>query len=300
MLARLLRAILLTWLTAVVGWLVVGLAAGRPALAFGGAVALAAMHAAVLGLEFVLLGRINRDDSTPRASAGQRWRAWLDEVVTATRVFGWRQPWRSDVEPDHVPSLARRRGVVFVHGFMCNRGLWTPWLRRLRGDGVPFVAVNLEPVFGPIERYVPIVEAAVRRVERATGQAPLVVAHSMGGLAVRAWLQDHDADRRVHHVITVGSPHHGTALASLALAPNTRQMRRDSVWLARLAQAEPASRRAAFTCYYSHCDNIVMPASTARLDGADNRHVAGAAHVDLLFRPEIYAEVLRRLGDAQA
>ena len=80
--------------------------------------------------------------------------------------------------------------MLFVHGFFCNRGLWNPWMRRLRAAGIPFVAVNLEPVFGSIDSYASIVEAAVRSLEQATGGAPVIVAHSMGGLAVRSWLQD--------------------------------------------------------------------------------------------------------------
>ena len=34
-------------------------------------------------------------------------------------------------------------------------------MRRLRRRGVPFVAVNLEPVFGSIDSYAATIEAAV-------------------------------------------------------------------------------------------------------------------------------------------
>jgi pimeloyl-ACP methyl ester carboxylesterase len=102
--------------------------------------------------------------------------------------------------------MPARRGAVFIHGFVCNRGFWTPWLKELRARGHSFVAVNLEPVFGSIDEYVPIVEGAVQRVTQATGMAPVLVCHSMGGLAARAWLRAMSADGRVHHVITIGSP----------------------------------------------------------------------------------------------
>jgi len=51
------------------------------------------------------------------------------------------------------------------------------------------------------------------------------------------------------------------------------------------------------TCYYSHCDNIVFPASRATLEGADNRHLPGVAHVQMADHPEPRAELLRRLTD---
>ena len=115
-------------------------------------------------------------------------------------MFCWSQPFRSTAEPDYLPAGVPRRGVILVHGFLCNRGVWNPVMRRLRVYGIPFVAVNLEPPFCPIDRYVDAVEAGVRRLELATGLPPVVVAHSMGGLAVRAWMAARCADDRVHRV----------------------------------------------------------------------------------------------------
>jgi triacylglycerol esterase/lipase EstA (alpha/beta hydrolase family) len=59
----------------------------------------------------------------------------------------------------------------------------------------------------------------VRRVTQATGLPPVIVAHSMGGLATRAWLRAFSADARVHRVITLGTPHGGTWLGAGARLP---------------------------------------------------------------------------------
>ena len=72
---------------------------------------------------------------------------------------------------------------------------------------IPFVAVSLEPLLGSIDDYRPTIATAVRRVERATGLAPVVVAHSMGGLAVRAWLGRSTPNARCHRLVTIASPH---------------------------------------------------------------------------------------------
>jgi triacylglycerol esterase/lipase EstA (alpha/beta hydrolase family) len=125
--------------------------------------------------------------------------------------------------------------------------------------------------------------------------APVLVCHSMGGLAARAWLRAMSADARVHHVITIGSPHHGTWIARFSQLTNGRQMRLQSEWLQRLEQAVDPRRNALFTCWYSNCDNIAFPASTGSLPGADNRLVRGAAHVDLGFHREVMAESLARI-----
>jgi hypothetical protein len=262
-------------------------------------------YAAFLAIEFLTMAFVRGDDPTQPASPGQLLRAWRGEVVSAPRVFCWRQPFRSNVEPDHLPEYAQgRRAVLLVHGFVCNRGFWNPWMRRLRAAGVPFVAVSLEPVFGSIDAYVPTLDVAARRLHDATGLAPLVVAHSMGGLAVRAWLNSVAGATAAQHVITIATPHHGTWLARFGRTLNSRQMRIGNPWLADLRSREhlhldgppDVATYALFTCFYGHCDNIVFPPSTATLPGADNRHVPATAHVHLAFQDAVFNEVWRWVG----
>lgn len=175
---------------------------------------------------------------------------------------------------------------MFVHGFVCNRGFWTPWLRQARARGHAFVAVNLEPVFCSIDDYCDIIDRAVQAVTGATGRPPLLVCHSMGGLAARAWLRRCKGLARVAHVVTIGTPHRGTWLARFSRLENGRQMRVGCDWIAALSVPGPDETRS-FTCWYSNCDNVVFPPSTATLRGADNRLLEGAAHVDLAFRPAV-------------
>lgn len=298
MLARLQQAITLGALALAALWAWACWRAGHPLWALAGALLIVGGYALVLALEFSLLRLAHGSDPAPRATAAQLLQAWWAEVRAAPLVFCWRQPFASRRWPDRLPADAQgRRGVLLVHGFICNRGLWNPWLRRLSEQGVPFVAVNLEPVFGSIDDYIAILEQAVQRLERATGLAPVVVAHSMGGLAVRRWWAEHGDDARVHHALTLGTPHRGTWLARFAMTRNARQMQQISSWLQTLAAREPAGRARQFTCYYSHCDNIVFPPSTATLPGADNRHLSGVPHVHMADRPEPWVELQHWLAD---
>lgn len=297
MLARLQALLVLLTLVAAVAWLAwcarQGL--GPVPMALGVVVALVP-QGPLLALEFCLLALFGRDSAAPRASAVQLVQAWAGEVRASWRVFNWVQPFCADREPD-VPGLPGRRGVVLVHGYFCNRGVWADALRALRGRGVPCTALTLEPAFGRIDDWVAAIEVAVAAMARQTGLAPVLVAHSMGGLAVRAWLASQAdataADVRVCRVITVGTPHQGTWMARFGHSPNARQMRPGHPWLAALARAESAARHARFTCFFGHADNIVFPATTATLAGADNRHLSGVAHVAVVDRPEVWAEVRR-------
>jgi triacylglycerol lipase len=301
MLARLQQAITLGLISLAVAWAAYCVHAGQPIAGAVGAVLIVLGYVLFLAFEFILLAFIQEREPTAPPTSRQLLGAWWGEVTTAPRVFCWRQPFRASAEPDLLSDAEGRRGILFVHGFFCNRALWNPWMSRLRAEGVPFIAVSLEPVFGSISDYVSTIDAAVARLEAATGRAPLVVGHSMGGLAIREWL--HRIERsylRVHHVITIGTPHHGTWIARWGRTVNGTEMRLKSPLVIRLAEAGTAQRHALFTCFYGNCDNIVFPASTATLVGADNRHLPGVAHVQMAFHESVFAEAWRLLrGPAQ-
>lgn len=263
-----------------------------------GAMFLVAGYALVLGIEILAAMVINRKDPAPRASGSQWLGAWWQEVKVAPQVFAWRQPFRWRGLPDTASiSQATAPAVVLIHGFLCNRGFWLPWMARLRAMGVPYVSTNLEPIFGSIDDYVPTIDAAVAEATALTGLPPTLICHSMGGLAARAWLAiTPGAASRVRRIITIGTPHSGTWLARFSHLANGRQMRHDCDWQLNLVEREltldPHRNAHRFVCWFSNTDNIVFPASTATLPGADNRLVPGAAHVAMAFHPRVMDESL--------
>jgi triacylglycerol lipase len=297
MLARLQQSIVFFLLAASSGWAGYFLVHGSVAWAPGGLILIVIVYLGAIGFEFCKLRRSYSAQDVNRPTLAQLLSAWWSEVLVAPRVFLWRQPFRSNAISDSLSAaLPGSRGVVFVHGFFCNRGLWNPWMEGLLDAHVPFVAVTLEPVFGSIDEYAPRIEQAVRRLETATGRAPVIVAYSMGGLAVRAWLQRPGGASRIHHVVTIATPHRGTAMARHAYTRNSQQMRIGSVWLKALSAGETPKSHLAFTCFWSRCDNIVFPTDSATLSGADNRQLEVTPHVRMVYHREVFAEVMRLVG----
>ncbi|WP_225785293.1 triacylglycerol lipase [Xenophilus sp. Marseille-Q4582] len=252
---------------------------------------------ALLGCEFLWAARVNRRDAEApgwRAIA----RAWWAECRLAIRVFGWLQPFRAHAWPDRLAPTPGRRGVVLVHGFCCNRALWAPWLRELHRQGRCYVALNLQPPWGPVERHVPALDAAVRQVRATTGVPPLLVCHSMGGLVAQAWLcTQADAPDAVHAVVTFGTPFGGTGLAAADLLGIARQMRPGRAGSQAPGSGLSAACRLRFTCWYSLCDNIVFPAARACLPGARHRSAHRLAHVELVFDAELRRQTLGMLDE---
>jgi hypothetical protein len=238
----------------------------------------------LLGPAFAALRWVNRGADRPR------WRdllqAWAREVWASERSFGWRQPWRTHAEPDHLPADAWA-AVLLVHGFSCNRAFWNGWMARLRRQGgIAFIAPSLEPAFGAIDDYADAIEVEVQRLLALTGRPPLIVCHSMGGVAVRAWWRRHGAGHgmdRAPHVITLGTPHAGTLIAALSPARNARQMRWQCGWMSALP---PLPR---LDCVWTPCDQMVMPARTAVQPGAVAHRVDAVGHVGLVNAPRVWA-----------
>lgn len=264
-----------------------------PLLALAGLPLLWAWLGLWMGMQFVWMRSVCGAAAPTWCSC---WRAWGAEWRHSLAVFAWRQPFRAQTHADFLPAQARA-GVVLVHGFMCNRGFWLPWLTVLRRQGVAVVAVNLEPPLGSIDDYVPCIAAAIAQVRQATGRPPLVVGHSMGGLALRAWMcATPGAEGQVQQCISIGTPHQGTWPARWSRSANGQQMAPGNPWLANLEASLTAAQRAQWLCWYSDCDNLVYPHAHATLAGADNRCLSGLGHMELAFATPVLADCLKRLA----
>lgn len=242
-------------------------------------------------------------ETPPSYQLGWAGRACLfcEEFMATMLHSSWFMPRACACERIHPGSEAPP--VLLIHGYGCNSGYWVQLMALLDRERISYSALDLEPVMGDIDGYVPIVaNACASLCERTGAPQVIIVAHSMGGLVARAYLRDHGEDL-VRHVFTIGTPHHGTSLANFGIGANAAQMRRSadtgnpaSAWLQGLAASESAERRQLFTSIFTHHDNIVAPQTSSFLPGAHNIEFGGVGHVALGRNPR----VLHRLMDELA
>jgi triacylglycerol esterase/lipase EstA (alpha/beta hydrolase family) len=259
-----------------------------------GAIALVLVRLAISANNFRMSARAG-SVTPPEHVIGPRaaLRLFVQEFIASMHFSSW-------VMPRAVPHLRVHAGastlpVLLLHGYGCNSGYWCHLTHLLDGARISHATLDLAPVTASIDAYVPQVEEGVQALLAATGAGQvIVVAHSMGGLVARAWLRD-AGSARVARVITLGTPHQGTTLASFGIGANAREMRRDGVWLQRLAASEDGPTRALITSIYTHHDNIVAPQTSSELDGARNLAFGGMGHVALGADPVILGAVLEEV-----
>ncbi|MGD9942974.1 MAG: esterase/lipase family protein, partial [Burkholderiaceae bacterium] len=258
------------------------------------------LHGAILAAQFTVSAAFRRAGGL-HYPAGLAMRAWLGELRASLRTFVLAQL-RDAGRP--LPSGAgdERMAVLLVHGYVCNHAIWRPFADWLSRRGHRIEGVDLEPLFGSIDDYVAQLEQAVARLQARNGGRPIaIVAHSMGGLAARAYLaRGAGADDTVAALITLGSPHRGTWSAQFAHGRNVAQMRPDSRWLAALSLAEDEAQRERFTIILSHHDNIIVPQATQTLAGARTHALIGRGHVQLAYDEEAWSLAAQAIDAAQA
>jgi pimeloyl-ACP methyl ester carboxylesterase len=197
-------------------------------------------------------------------------------------------------------TAARRLPVLLVHGYVCNRGVWWWFGRRLVARGEAVWAVTLEPVYASIDVLAEVLAARIDELRAATGMPQIVlVTHSMGGLVARAYLRDHGG-AKIARLVTLGAPHHGSVHAHLGAGLNGRQMEPGSEWLEALARSEAPGPTVPFTSIYSVHDNFVAPQTSSAHPAARNVPVAGIGHVSLAFSDEVVELVAGELAAANA
>jgi pimeloyl-ACP methyl ester carboxylesterase len=225
--------------------------------------------AVVLAFEFAL-GAF-ADPRVPPLPKRELLAIWWEETRISTRMFSFAQLFAS-----HFPELPlvhdpQRPAVLLVHGYLCNRAVWHALMDSGRLDGCNVATIDLEPIFGPLERYAAVIHSALEHLRASTGAAQVVlVGHSMGGLAIREYLRQF-GDTNVAKIVTLATPHHGTIFAPLGSGANAKQMAVGSPFMSELGRALSPQLAAKFLCVATREDNLIVPRSSPLLTGS--RHV---------------------------
>ncbi len=194
-------------------------------------------------------------------------------------------------------ARGNRHPVVLLHGFAMNRTNWIFLGRRLARRGIgPLYGTSY---FSPqsVRHSAEHLARFVERVREREGCERVdIVAHSLGGVVARYYLQRLDGAKHVGRLVTIGSPHNGTAVARLgALIPSALETRRDSAFFAELGPLV-AAEGLQITSVWSHADAIIEPPESASVAPVgEDRVFDDLGHLALLLSPRVLDAVAERL-----
>ncbi|MFI5725754.1 lipase family alpha/beta hydrolase [Streptomyces cyaneofuscatus] len=209
--------------------------------------------------------------------------------------------------PPSLPgSPAAERPVVLLHGFIDNRSVFVLLRRALARHGRRHLAsLNYSPLTRDLRTAAELLGRHVEEICARTGQREVdIVGHSLGGLIARYYVQRLGGDHRVRTLVTLGTPHGGTAVAPGAgLHPIVRQMRGGSPLIEELRLPAPGCRTR-FVSFWSELDQVMVPVGTACVDHPDldavNVRVTGIGHLALPVHPAVAAAVREALESQES
>jgi triacylglycerol lipase len=184
---------------------------------------------------------------------------------------------------------------------------------RLRATGKQVQIVNLpDGGTGDLRSQAGTLASAARAAaKRANATSVDVVGYSAGGVVARLWVHDYGGAKLARRVVTLGSPQHGTELASLgallsvACPTACQQLTANSELLAALNGAGEKPSGPQFVSIWTTRDEVVVPPDSARLSGALNITVQSVCasstvqHSGLPTDPVVGAMVIAELAAGQ-
>ncbi|MGW6585712.1 esterase/lipase family protein [Streptomyces globisporus] len=195
--------------------------------------------------------------------------------------------------------------VVLLHGFIDNRSAFVVLRRVLTRHGRHLASLNYSPLTRDVRTAAELLGRHVEEICARTGHGRVdIVGHSLGGLIARYYVQRLGGDRRVRTLVTLGTPHGGTAVAPGAgVHPIVRQMRGGSSVIEELRGPAPGCRTR-FVSFWSELDQVMVPVETACVDHPDldavNVRVTGIGHLALPVHPTVAAAVREALEAPEA
>lgn len=228
-----------------------------------------------------------------RAKAGLFLREFLTVVGNAPRMIFYRL-----LMPDPPPG-PHGMPILLVHGVLCNAGVWYPFARWLSRRGIgPVYAISYGPPLASIELFAEQVHDRIETILAATGPGQvMVIAHSMGGLVMRTYLRNHGG-AKIARLVTVGTPHEGSALAWLAFGACMGQMRPGNAWLGGLGSPGGDALPPIVSLWSWH-DTMVYPQTSSRAAYAENVELTGIGHNALLTDRRVFERLATEIGRAR-
>jgi triacylglycerol lipase len=203
------------------------------------------------------------------------------------RGGGGKPPKPPKPTPTHDP-------ILFIHGYNGNSTTWSTMVSRFKADGwTNAELVNWSYNFRQSNATTAaLIQQKVDSILAATGATKVdIITHSMGPLSARYYTRNLGGDGKVDALVSLGGANHGTTIASLCFDTSCVEMRPNSTFLANLNSTDETWGAPRYATWWSDCDEVINPNSSALLSGAVNTQTACISHSALHEDVGVYRQV---------
>jgi triacylglycerol lipase len=200
----------------------------------------------------------------------------------------------------HAMALASEpTRIVMVHGIFQRGYSFSPLRQKLEKLGCECLVPRLSPcdARSGIET---LALQLQREIEETWGKDATfhIVAHSMGGLVSRYYLQELGGHEHCQTLITLATPHHGTKAAYLYPGKGAGQMRPNSTFLEQLEASSNRLQNMRLLSYRTPLDLIILPSTSSHWEIAENHRVWALAHPLVMHMPRVQKHIVQVIGSA--
>ncbi|MFP5022284.1 esterase/lipase family protein [Pseudonocardia phyllosphaerae] len=196
-------------------------------------------------------------------------------VVAVVAVIVAELPEKDAAQPRRSVAQDRPGPVLLVPGYGGSRAALAPLADALRDQGREVTVLALDgDGTGDLNRQVTVLDDAVNRAVAGGAPSVDVVGYSAGGVVTGLWVARADGAAKARRVVTLAAPLAGTDLAASAGAAGVcsgacPQLAPGSALLGELGRAR-VGHTVPWLSVWTTGDRTVVPATSARLDGAVN------------------------------
>ena len=202
---------------------------------------------------------------------------------------------KATLSPERIENS---RLVVLVHGIFGHGKRLNPLTEALEANGYVCFAPDLKPnsAYHGIEDLALKLEA---EINARWGQSAefAIVSFSMGGIVSRYYLQELDGAQRCEALVTISSPHNGTAIAYALPGRGIEEMRPGSNLLEKLNSENSlmALQDIPIYSYYMPFDEIIVPARSSEWELAQNQKFLPSLHPLIFYKAKVQEKLIEDL-----
>lgn len=195
-------------------------------------------------------------------------------------------------------SMDTDKPVMLVHGYM-DRETSSWWddledeltARGYDDDDIYRATLSESPLFSMVpysgfgttvsspQQYADELGTQIEDLSDTYEDSVNIIAHSMGGLDARYYIEEKDGDEHVDTLVTVGTPHRGTTMSYLGLHTGGGQAMRPGSGFLETLNDDGLAEETTYVALWTENDEVIRPPTNAKLPSEPEK--GGSYHIDV-------------------